>query len=74
MTNTPATGSRAHREHGEEASMTERKRNNLNDPQQTPAEVADHQALIEEARRDQGRTGQRNDNQGHTPRLRRPSR
>ncbi len=54
--------------------MTERKRNNLNDPQQTPAEVADHEALIEEARRDQSRTGQRNDNQGHTPRLRRPSR
>lgn len=54
--------------------MTERKRNNLNDPQQTPAEVADHQALIEEARREQDRTGQRNDNQGHTPRLRRPSR
>lgn len=54
--------------------MTERKRNNLNDPQQTPAEVADHQPLIEEARREQGRTGQRNDNQGHTPRLRRPSR
>ncbi|UXY55429.1 hypothetical protein [Pseudomonas tohonis] len=54
--------------------MTQRKRNNLNDPQQTPAEIADHQVLVEEARRDQARTGQRNDSQGHTPRLRRPSR
>ncbi len=70
----PATDSRGRARQGEETSMTQRKRNNLNDPQQTPAEIADHQVLVEEARRDQARTGQRNDSQGHTPRLRRPSR
>lgn len=38
--------------------------NNLNDPEQKPADVADH-----EQREEQRRTGGPHDSEGHTPRL-----
>jgi len=45
------------------------RRENLNDPDATPADLADHQRRREDARVDAEMTGGRNDNQGHTPRL-----
>jgi hypothetical protein len=44
-------------------------RENLNDPDAKPADLADHQHRTDEARVDAALTGGRNDNQGHTPRL-----
>ncbi|MBU1332353.1 MAG: hypothetical protein KJ884_04670 [Gammaproteobacteria bacterium] len=44
-------------------------RENLNDPDAKPADLADHQRRREDAQVDAELTGGRNDNQGHTPRL-----
>ena len=43
--------------------------NNLNDPEQKPADVGDHQQRTDEHREEQRQTGGPQDSQGHTPKL-----
>lgn len=43
--------------------------NNLNDPEQKPADVADHQQRIDESREEQAQTGGQHDDQGHSPKI-----
>jgi hypothetical protein len=43
--------------------------NNLNDPDASPADVADHLQRTTQNRDDEARTGGRQDDQGHTPQV-----
>ena len=43
--------------------------NNLNDPKQSPADMADHQQRTAETREESEQTGGQHDDQGHTPTL-----
>ncbi|MCD5973634.1 hypothetical protein [Pseudomonas quasicaspiana] len=43
--------------------------NNLNDPEQHPADIADHQERTEEAREEEAQTGGQQDDQGHAPKV-----
>ncbi|MFK7698212.1 hypothetical protein [Pseudomonas caspiana] len=43
--------------------------NNLNDPEQHPADIADHQQRTEETLEEQEQTGGRQDNEGHAPKV-----
>jgi hypothetical protein len=43
--------------------------NNPNDPDESPADIADHQQRNDESREEQAQTGGQHDDQGHTPKV-----
>ncbi|WP_122663454.1 hypothetical protein [Pseudomonas viridiflava] len=43
--------------------------NNLNDPEQSPADIADHQQRTRESRTEEAQTGNQQDDQGHAPKV-----
>ncbi|WP_243247045.1 hypothetical protein [Pseudomonas maioricensis] len=43
--------------------------NNLNAPEQSPADIADHEQRTQESRTEEKQTGNRQDDQGHTPKV-----
>jgi len=49
--------------------MAHEKRDNINDPDASPADIADHQQRTEETRQEQEQTGGDNDDQGHAPKV-----
>lgn len=42
---------------------------NINDPDASPADIADHQQRTEETRQEEEQTGGDHDDQGHTPKV-----
>ena len=45
------------------------KGNNLNDPHPRPADIADHKERTRETREEASQTGDKQDVEGHTPKL-----
>lgn len=43
--------------------------NNLNDPDQRPADIADHEQRTQETREEETDTGGKQDDEGHTPKV-----
>lgn len=42
---------------------------NINDPDASPSDIADHQQRTEETRKEETQTGGDHDDQGHTPQV-----
>jgi hypothetical protein len=62
--------SQPHQEHAEmPKDKANSQGNNLNDPDQSPAEIADHEQRTKETREEHAQTGGEHDIQGHTPKI-----